>query len=401
MARVLNCDTSNGNRALLTLCLFMLLQLQSFSQNCSVSGGNISTNDVTGTVCTRVGNSHIVTINVNNSVGPNSRTVITNDLFEIVAVSETRSVDIGGLATGTYSIWNVSFESMTGLFVGNDTYNLSGCYSFSNNIDVTVISFNGGNLATQDGGTGISICVSDGVPDFPDLTLTNNAGNGRVWATTDLSDNIIDLDCCRGPDFEGTGAGVVKLYSISACLTIQGISMGMNIKDIPENTDASNAVIITRSTDCCVPVQETVTCTKGKVLMCINNVSTCVDKKKVNQLIQQGATPGGCFSCQDSPSQSTHTIAKPETTIPVKHEVKYFPNPVKGELNISISSLERKRIIIEIVNFSGQTVKTINQILANGMNTLNIKTRDIHSGLYLIRLRHGNNLLGSATILKN
>ena len=232
----------------------MLLQLKSFSQNCSVSGGTISTNDVTGTLCTRVGISHIVTINVNNSAGSNSRTVITNDLFEIVAISETRSIDLGGLATGTYSIFNVSFESMTGLVVGNDTYNLSGCYSFSNNIDVSVISFNGGNLRTQTGGTELSICVNDGVPDFPDLTLTNNAGNGRVWATTDLSDNIIDLDCCRGPDFEGTGAGVVKLYSISACLTIQGISIGMNINDIPGNTDASNAVIITKTINCCVPV---------------------------------------------------------------------------------------------------------------------------------------------------
>lgn len=242
-------------RALLfTVCFFMVLQLKSFSQNCSARGGTISTDDISGTLCTKVGISHIANINVNNSVGSDSRIVITNDLFEIVAISETKSIDLGGLATGTYSIWNVSFESMTGLVVGNDTYNLSGCYSFSNNIDVTIISFNGGNLTTQNGGTELSICVNDGVQDFPNLMLTNNAGNGRVWATTDLSDNIIDLDCCRGPDFEGTGAGVVKLYSISACLTIQGISIGMNINDIPGNTDASNAVIITKSINCCVPV---------------------------------------------------------------------------------------------------------------------------------------------------
>jgi len=380
----------------------MLLQVKSFSQNCSVSGGSISTNDVTGTLCTRVGVSHIVNINVNNSVGSNSRIVITNDLFEIVAISETRSVDLGGLATGTYSIWNVSFESMTGLFVGNDTYNLSGCYSFSNNIDVTVISFNGGNLTTQNGGTELSICVNDGVPDFPNLTLTNNAGNGRVWATTDLSDNIIDLDCCRGPDFEGTGAGVVKLYSISACLTIQGISIGININDIPDNTDASNAVIITKRTDCCVQVQETMSCSKGKVLMCVNNISTCVDKKKTYQLLQQGATPGGCFRCQDSPSsQSAYTVAQPETITPVKNQVKYFPNPVKSELFISINSPERKRIDIEIVNFSGQIVKTINQILEKGKNTLKVKINDIHSGPYLFRLSDGKNFFDATTILKD
>ena len=57
--------------------------------------------------------------------------------------------------------------------------------------------------------------------------------------------------------------------------------------------------------------------------------------------------------------------------------------------------------MIEIINFSGQTVKTMNQMLVQGMNTLKIKTSDIHSGLYLIRLRDGNNSLGSATILKN
>src|SRR5688572_653663 len=254
MARFLHRDGFKSIYLLFSVCLILLLPLKSFSQTCSVSGGTISTNDVTGTLCTRVGTSHIVNINVSNSAGTNSRTVITNDLFEIAAISETRSIDLGGLATGTYSIFNVSFESMTGLVVGNDTYNLSGCYSFSNNIDVTIISFNGGNLATQDGGTELTICVNDGVPDFPELTLTNNAGNGRVWATTDLSDNIIDLDCCRGPDFEGTGAGVVKLYSISACLNIQGISIGMNINDIPGNTDASNAVTITKTTGCCVPV---------------------------------------------------------------------------------------------------------------------------------------------------
>jgi hypothetical protein len=242
-----------GRILLFTVCLFLLLQIKSFSQNCSVSGGTINTNDITGTLCTRVGISHLVNINVNNSTGSNSRIVIINDLFEIVAISETRSIDLGGLVTGAYSIFNVSFENMTGLVVGNDTYNLSGCYSFSNNIDVAIIAFNGGDLRNQNGGTEVSICVDDGVADFPNLVLTGNAGNGRVWATTDLSDNIIDLDCCRGPDFEGTGAGVVKLYSISACLTIQGISIGMNINDIPSNTDASNAVIITKRTGCCVP----------------------------------------------------------------------------------------------------------------------------------------------------
>jgi Putative metal-binding motif len=254
MATFLHADRSKYIRLLVTICLFILLQLKSFSQNCSVSGGVISTNDISGTLCKRVGIPHIANINVNNSIGSNSRIVVINDLFEFAAIFETTSIDLGGLTSGTYSIKNVSFESMTGLVVGNDIYNLSGCFSFSNNIDVTIISFNGGNLATQNGGTELSICVNDGIPDFPNLMLTNNEGNGRVWATTDLSGNIIDLDCCRGPDFEGTGAGVVKLYSISACLTIQGISIGMNINDIPGNTNASNAVVITKQIDCCVPV---------------------------------------------------------------------------------------------------------------------------------------------------
>ena len=91
---------------------------------------------------------------------------------------------------------------------------------------------------------------------------------------------LLILILCRGPDFEGTGAGVVKLYFISGCLTVQGITIGMNINDIPDYTDASNAVIITKRTDCiCVQIQETKTCSKDKVLMCVNKVSTCVDRK--------------------------------------------------------------------------------------------------------------------------
>ena len=368
--------------------LFMLLQLKSFSQNCSVSGGTISTNDVTGTLCTRVGISHIVNINVNNSVGSNSRIVITNDLFEIVAISETRSIDLGGLATGTYSIFNVSFESMTGLLVGNDTYNLSGCYSFSNNIDVTVISFNGGNLTTLNGGTELSICVNDGAPDFPNLTLTNNAGNGRVWATTDLSDNIIDLDCCRGPDFEGTGAGTVKLYSISACLTIQGISIGMNINDIPGNTDASNAVIITKTIGCCVPVTfyrdsdgdgygnpnssiQSCSATAGYV----SNKQDCNDNTPAinpaaveicgngiddncNGVIDEQA----CYSCKNATAFSTTNITRNSATLnwvslldpnswhiqyksskPGSNWIDIYPDPTGNKRSVQITGLSAKQ----------------------------------------------------------
>ena len=98
MATFLHANKSKSFRLAFTICLLMLLQLESSSQNCSVKGGLISTSDATGMLCSGDGISDIVSLNVTNSVGPNSRILITNDLFEIVAISESTSVDFEGKA---------------------------------------------------------------------------------------------------------------------------------------------------------------------------------------------------------------------------------------------------------------------------------------------------------------
>lgn len=368
--------------SIVLLVCFILAASGLSSQTCNVNGGTISTSSNT-TTCSGDGTSDIVNINVSGNTGSNSRILLTDANSFIVEIHQSLSIDFEGRPSRTYIVRHVSYEgSVGGLSVGGNLSNLSGCYSLStNSFTVTTFSFNGGVLTTQNGNSDTMVCVDDGRDDYLRLRRTNMDGFGAVWATTDLSGVITALDAEPGPNFEGSGSGTVRLYFIQSCQeVITGITVGMNISAIPPNTDASNPVTITKVTGCCH--QQTMNCGNKKVLMCVNNVSTCVPQNRVNTFLQQGATLGGCWVCSGAVSRPVST--RIDESI---NEFTVYPNPANNEVFINIISQQQRKIYIDLVTHSGQLVRSWTEMTSPGLSRVMLRIGDYPGGMYLLRLR--------------
>jgi photosystem II stability/assembly factor-like uncharacterized protein len=70
---------------------------------------------------------------------------------------------------------------------------------------------------------------------------------------------------------------------------------------------------------------------------------------------------------------------------------KIFPNPVTNNAKVSITSNITTNVKIDIINMSGQIVKSIDkQRLINGSNTISLQLNDIEQGVYLLKIDTDN-----------
>ena len=66
--------------------------------------------------------------------------------------------------------------------------------------------------------------------------------------------------------------------------------------------------------------------------------------------------------------------------------LKYFPNPTNGILNVNFNTASSTAVAIDILDLSGNVVKTISNKEYAGQNSLNIDMNDLSNGMYLIHL---------------
>ena len=371
------------NFVFLSFASFLFLTgLNVSAQNCTVSGGTISTQDFTGNLCSNDGIPDIVNFNVSGNTGTNSRLILTNSNGIIVGIHESLTIDFEGSPTATYIVWNISYETgITGLAIGGSISNLSGCYSLSSgNVVVTTFTFFGGFITAQNGSTEISFCVDDGVVDIVTPIFTNTITFGGLFAITDLSGNILQVEPFS-PNFEGTGEGIVHLYFIASCHeVITNVFVGMNINNLPADTEASNAITVTKTANCCTP--DVITCPPKKVLMCFNGTSICVPQKQVNKLLQQGAALGACLNCNTSGQSNRKGITMELTD--EADAVRIFPNPVNGDFWISLPS-NSKAEGLELRNVAGQLVwkKNLNTEFEKNI-FVSVRHLNLTPGIYLL-----------------
>lgn len=322
-------------RKLITSLTFMGLFLVTVvsAQVCNVNGGAISTPTPLPVVfCSGDGIADVLNFNVNGAVGSNYRIIYENGSGVILLIQNGNSFDFEGMGSTTMNARGISYENgLQGLTIGGNIGNLTGCYALSTtSVTVTIFSKEGGSISTN-GNTTATICVDDRTADIIPITFSGFDAFGAVWAVTDLNDNVI-LTNDNVPNLEGTGAGVVKLRLLTSCVETFVVPAGTNISQLPPNIDASNAITITKNIGCGVTVcaPEVKPC-PGKVLMCVNGVSTCVDSKQVNKLLRAGATRGGCVVC----TTSSATPANARLVNPSNEEkIAIYPNPSSGSFNV-------------------------------------------------------------------
>lgn len=76
-------------------------------------------------------------------------------------------------------------------------------------------------------------------------------------------------------------------------------------------------------------------------------------------------------------------------------DLKIYPQPVNNSLNIIFSSLKNDDASVSICSITGQKIsnKTKNISIKNGLNTFNVDTRSLNSGMYFLRFQVGETLI--------
>jgi len=191
----------------------------------------------------------ISNVDLTGNSGMNTSWVITNgDTTEILGLPmDPTMVDFDEAGTGVCLLWSLTYDDgLTGLEMGADPGNLSGCYSFSNPITVSREGPAGGVLS----GGPFEFCVGDGIPDnVSGIVLTDNVGPNSQWVITDETGTMIvglpnDIN---EVNFDEAGLGVCLIWNLSYEDGITGLMEGGSIADLDGCFGLSNSISVTRT----------------------------------------------------------------------------------------------------------------------------------------------------------
>lgn len=110
----------------------------------------------------------------------------------------------------------------------------------------------GGTLALAGGGTELTICAGDGIPDPFNVTLTGNSGTEFTYIVVSDQGEILGVPASQPFDFDGAGGGACTLYGVSHNGALTGAITGAAFADLGGCFELSNPIVVTRNvgTDC-------------------------------------------------------------------------------------------------------------------------------------------------------
>lgn len=184
---------------------------------------------------------------LSGATGSNNQWVITDVSGNILGLPLTPPFDFDPAGVGTCLIWNLSFENINGLAVGNNVSVLTGCFGLSNSITVNREEKDAGDISLNDGGTEYTICAGDGFADPIDVFVSGGDVTGNIgWVITDENLDILALPMAPPFDLETAGAGTCLIWRISYSSDVTGIAVGANAGNLVGCFDLSNPITITR-----------------------------------------------------------------------------------------------------------------------------------------------------------
>jgi hypothetical protein len=219
-----------------------------------VDGGVISANvnnvgvGTEFTICSGDNMPDILNLMVEDTLGLLSQWIVADTANTILTISNDAPEDFEGVPAGMCLIYHIaSLPGLTGSGVGDNVFNIEGCFDLSNVITITKNEVDGGVLALADGSTIDTIIVGDQVADIADFTLIDNVGDTSLFLITDTLGVITLLP--SGPiDLNTLAPGVCELYNLSYVEDITGLAIGNNIDMIDGCFDLSNPITYIKST---------------------------------------------------------------------------------------------------------------------------------------------------------
>ncbi len=141
-------------------------------------------------LCVDDGVPDFVTLTLENNLGNNSRWVITDEDGFIIDLPPAPPFSFEGETPGLCTIYNITYNDITGLEEGLNILDLSGCFDLSNPYQVRKSSgdVSGGTIST---GSLTSFCSGDGKEDLVTVSVNNNIGINTKNFSEDMTPSLI------------------------------------------------------------------------------------------------------------------------------------------------------------------------------------------------------------------
>jgi len=167
--------TNGGNLTNIVGCFELTNPITVIRQDCTpvtcnVTGGVITTMDNT-TICAGDGIADNISVNLTGNIGANNQWIVTDEALNILELPSSNIFNFDDAGFGTCLIWNVSYtDAISGLIIGQNVNNFTGCFSLSNSIRVI----------RQD-------CQTDPCQAFNGSVVINNPSGTNVCAKTPVN----------------------------------------------------------------------------------------------------------------------------------------------------------------------------------------------------------------------
>ncbi len=212
-------------------------------------GGTINSQGLSSVEICNNENDGLVDMSIIGAAGDQSDWIITDEDGVIVLISNAIPLDVSSLPAGLYDIQHVSSSAaVSGITIGENIADLSGCFSVSNTVSLNIMIVNGGMLNLEDGSIQIEICADDGMSDEFGVVLLDAIGDSTAWVITDTTGIILGLPPGPTFDLEGAGEGICLLWNLSFNDMIQGLELGADSDSLEGCLALSNPIIINRLT---------------------------------------------------------------------------------------------------------------------------------------------------------
>lgn len=183
-----------------------------------LAGGELVTADgeVELDMCAADGISSLVDVEIADKKGENSSWLITNAIGEILHANIHPPFSFDGMNAGVYMIWHVSYEDgMTGMEVGKNASEFSGCHDLSNPITVFRSEVVGGQVAIAEGKTIHEVCLNDDQDDIISVNTNGTIGFNYLYLVATEDGEILDILTSNTIDVSEYGNGMHLIYGVS------------------------------------------------------------------------------------------------------------------------------------------------------------------------------------------
>ncbi|WP_020569073.1 CHRD domain-containing protein [Neolewinella persica] len=230
-------------------------------EGCDVEGGILSLIDggTTMRICAGDGTPDPFNVVLNDTVGAEFTYLVVSDQGVILGTPADQPFDFDGAGGGACTLYAVSHDGTLSGAVQDALFaNLEGCFDLSNPVVVTRLTgddceelacgVDGGILTLTEGGTEMTICAGDSIPDPFTVTLTDTVGTDFTYIVVSDQGIILGTPADQPFDFDGAGGGACTLYAVSHNGSLRGDSTGLAFTGLSGCFELSNPIVVTRLT---------------------------------------------------------------------------------------------------------------------------------------------------------